>query len=429
VSPVTVSRALAALAAEGLVLVRPGAGAFIAAPRPAAEPADHSWQSVVLGEMTIDAAAMSPLFDPPHDEHTISLATGYLHPSLMPTRILSAAWTRAARLADVWERPPVSGLSSLRTWFARGAGPGIEPRDVTITPGGQAAISATFRALISAGETLLVESPTYPGAIAIARAAGIRPFPVPVDRDGVIPELLADAFARTGARAVYLQTALQNPTGAVLSPERRRAVLEVVSAAGAFVVEDDFARWLGHEVTPPPPLVNEDRDGRVVLITSLTKPTSPGLRVGAVIARGPVADRLRALRVVDDMFVARPVQEATLELVSRAGWPRHVSELSNVLARRRDVLIRCVAAHLPTARVTGRPTGGMHLWVRLPDGLDDVEVARAARDHGVVVMPGRGFFPAEPAGPHLRLTFAAAASEAELELGARRLARAVDEPD
>src|ERR1017187_6423952 len=380
VSPLTVSRALAELGRDGVVVSRPGAGTFVAQPRAGrhGDPADYSWQTVTLAERLIDAEG------------------------LMPLAALRSALTRAARLPDAWERPPAAGLHGLRSWFAQAVGSGADAQDVLITSGGQSALSAALRALLPSGAPLLVESPTYPGALAAARAAGVRPVPVPTDQRGVIPEHLAEAFARTGAQALFCQPAYHNPTGAVLATDRRPAVLGAAAAAGAFVIEDDFARWLSHHQRPPAPLLADDDDGRVVYITSLTKAATPSLRVGAMIARGPVAQRLHALRAVDDMFVSRPLQEAALELVSRPIWDRHLKDLSRSLSRRADVLFQAVNRHLPVVDAL-LPSGGMHLWVRLPRNLDDVEVAAAARHGGVIVMAGRPFFPAEPPGPHLRL--------------------------
>jgi DNA-binding transcriptional MocR family regulator len=425
VSPITVSRVLSELGREGIIVTRPGAGTFVAPPRdhrPPA-PADYSWQTVPLAERAVDAAGLSPLADPPHTEGVISLATGYLHPSLMPLAMLRSALTRAARLPDTWDRPPAAGLHALRSWFAQAAGPQIDARDVLVTSGGQSALSAAFRALLPAGAPLLVESPTYPGALAAARAAGLRPVPVPTDRDGIIPGHLAEVFARTGAQVLLCQPACHNPTGAALAQGRRAEVLSLAAAAGAFVIEDDFARWLSHTGRPPAPLLDDDRDGRVIYITSLTKAASPSLRVGAVIARGPIAGRLRTLRAVDDMFVSRPLQEAALELVSQPGWERHLRALSRALGRRAAVLAHAVQTHLPALDVW-RPEGGMHLWAGLPRDADDEQTAVAARRHGVAVMPGRPFFPAEAPGPYLRLTFSGAAGEADLDTGIRRLAAA-----
>ena len=125
VSPVTVSRALAGLASEGLIISRPGSGTFVAPALRTREVTDLSWQTVALADGALDAEEqLAPLFDPPYDDNLISLATGYLHASLMPTRGLAAALSRTARLPDVWERPPVAGIHGLRTWFAALPGPG-----------------------------------------------------------------------------------------------------------------------------------------------------------------------------------------------------------------------------------------------------------------------------------------------------------------
>jgi DNA-binding transcriptional MocR family regulator len=272
---------------------------------------------------------------------------------------------------------------------------------------------------------VLLESPTYIGAIAVARAARLRTVPVPTDDHGVQPDLLAAAFAATGARLFYCQPTFQNPTGTVLASQRRKQVLDAARQAGAFVIEDDFARWLSHERPAPPPLVADDTDGRVVHIASLTKATSPNLRVGALIARGPVAERLRALRLVDDFFVPRLLQEAALELVSAPAWRAHLSRLAGALAERRAALLTALTDHLPDLLVSRTPGGGLHLWARLPDHIDDLKLATQARAAGVLVSPGRPYFSAEPPGAYLRLSFAAAGDVGGLREGVHRLAKAL----
>ncbi|MCA1690176.1 MAG: PLP-dependent aminotransferase family protein, partial [Actinobacteria bacterium] len=286
-------------------------------------------------------------------------------------------------------------------------------------------LSAAFRAIAPAGAPILVESPTYIGALAAARAARLSPVPVPTDALGLLTDLLAGAFAATGARILYCQPTYQNPTGSELAPDRRRQILAVAREAGAFVVEDDYARWLSHERPAPPPLIADDDDGRVVHIASLTKVTSPNLRVGALIARGPVAERLRSLRIVDDFFVPRPLQEAAVELVGAPSWRRHLAALSTALVDRRTILLAALAEHLPDLAPARIPAGGLNLWVSLPPGADDLRVAQASRDAGVLVNPGRPYHAAEAPGPHLRLSFAAAPNAAALEEGVRRLGRAL----
>ena len=386
---------------------------------------DLSWQTAALGDRTVDSASVEFLLQPEAAE-TVSLAGGYPHPDLLPTRALAAALARAARRPDAAARPPLEGLDALRGWFARVAGGGVTAKDVLITSGAQAALSTAFRAIVPAGGTVLVESPTYIGALAVARGARLRAVPVPVDRDGVRPDLLADAFAATRARVFYCQPTFQNPTGAVLGAERRRAVLAIVRDAGAFVIEDDFARWLSHGTTTPSPLAADDDDAHVVHIASLTKATSPNLRVGALVARGPVAERLRALHVVDAFFVPRPMQEAAVELVSAPAWPRHLRRLSGALLQRRDALIDALGKHIPDARLASVPTGGLNLWLSLPRETDDVALAGQAREAGVLISPGRPFYAAEPPDPHIRLSFAATPGVTQLEDGVRRLASALD---
>ncbi|WP_179851758.1 PLP-dependent aminotransferase family protein [Streptomyces sp. Ag109_G2-15] len=437
VSPVTVSRALAQLAAEGLVVTRPGAGAFRARPHAVAAPAgDTSWQEVALSAdgasdlvpRTVDASGVTvSLTTPPPG--VLEFSGGYPHPSLQPERAMAAALARAGRRPGAWGRPPLEGLPELREWFARGIGGAVTAAEVLIAAGGQAALATALRALAPPGAPVLVESPTYPGMLALARAAGLRPIPVPVDPDGVRPDLLADAFRATGARLFVCQPLFQNPTGAVLAPDRRAEVLRIARAAGAFVVEDDYVRRLVHaDAGPlPRPLAADDPDGVVVHVGSLTKATSPSFRVAALAARGPVLERLRAIQVVDSFFVPRPLQEAALELVGSPAWPRHLRALSAELKTRRDTMTTELALHLPELALPHIPSGGYHLWLRLPDGADEAALTAAALRAGVALTPGRPYFSAEPPAGHLRLSFAAVAGTGEIAEGIRRLRVACDE--
>ncbi|MFF9219456.1 aminotransferase-like domain-containing protein [Streptomyces viridosporus] len=437
VSPVTVSRALAQLAAEGLVVTRPGAGAFRARPRvPAAPAGDTSWQEVALSAdgaadlvpRSVDASGvLVSLAAPPPG--VIEFSGGYLHPCLQPERAMAAALSRAGRRPGAWGRPPVEGLPELREWFARSVGGPVTAAGVLVTSGGQSALTTALRALAPPGAPVLVESPTYPGMLAIARAAGLRPVPVPVDADGVRPALLADAFRASGARVFVCQPLFQNPTGAVLAPDRRGEVLGIARAAGAFVIEDDFVRRLVHEDAGPlpRPLAAEDPDGVVVHVCSLTKATSPSFRVSALVAHGPVLERLRAIQVVDTFFVPRPLQEAALELVGSPAWPRHLRALSAELRVRRDAMAAALRLHLPELALPHVPSGGYHLWLRLPDGTAESALTAAALRAGVALTPGRPYFSAEPPAGHLRLSFAAVAGAGEIAEGVRRLRSACDE--
>jgi DNA-binding transcriptional MocR family regulator len=427
VSPVTVSRALATLSAEGVLGTRPGSGTFVADRGPVAgtHRLDTTWQTVALGDRAIDAGALQTYLEA-NPRGALSLAGGYLHHSLMPVRALSIAAHRAVSKSETWEVPDPRGLMGLREWFASHHGAGFGPADVIVCNGGQSAISASFRALVPPGATVVVEAPTYPGALAIARAAGIRVVPVPMDEDGILPDLLAEALDASGSKAVYLQPTHHNPTGLVMSAGRRREVLDVAARAGAFVIEDDWARWLGYEGTNPPTLISMDGQGRVIYISSLTKPAAPSMRIGALVARGPVADRLRAIRMVDDLFVNRLTQETALELVRSPGWSRHIVEVGRALRERRRVVAEALGQHAPDLGLPRLPRAGMHMWVTVPEEVDEAAVVEAGRRHGVVVGAGRPFFATEPPSSHLRLSFGGAANHDELRESVRRLGSALE---
>lgn len=421
--PGTVQRAVSQLVAEGLIQTRPGRGNFVAQRVNTIAPADLGWQSTVLGERMVSADGLEELLEVPQPG-VIPLTIGYLPEDLQPLPQLAAASARAARRPGVWGRVPSEGLEGLRTWVARDAG-GLRAQDVLITSGGQAALSTAFRGLAVPGSPVLFESPTYIGALAAARGAGLRPVPVPADRHGVRPDLLEKAFSSSGARLFYCQPTFANPHGATLAVDRREAVLQIVRSAGAFLIEDDPARDLFLEKEPPPPLANQDHEGHVVYVRSLTKFVVPGLRIGALCARGAAGARLKTARIVDDFFVAGILQETALEFLASPAWRRHMRTVRNILRTRRDALVEVVRRDLSQTNLPLVPEGGLHLWLRLPDKIDDIRLSEELRKEGVVVSAGRHWFPAEPPGSFLRISYAGAEIDV-LSEGVDVLARVLD---
>ena len=404
VSPNSVQRVLRDLATEGLVDVRPGAGSFVAAAAPPHSPADTSWQESVLGaRMPPELSRTLDLWRVPGSE-VVRLKGGYLDDELLPHAALDAAMTRAIKRSRSWGRYPIEGSPELRRWFASEID-GIHASEVIVTAGGQTALSVAVRALIRPGESVIVESPTYTGLIAIVRSHGAEVIPVPMDSEGIRTDLLADAISRTGSRLLVVQPAFANPSGVTLAGHRRRQIIELAEQHSLFVIEDDYARYLGIDGDPPPPLTAQDPNGHVVHIRSLTKPVGPGMRVAALCARGPALARLRAAKMLDDFYVAGPVQEAAVEFLNSPAWPRHNRQVRRALGERRDALLGSLGRLIPQIEVAAVPRGGMHLWVRLPDGLDDRDVAAAAHAEGVMVGEGTPWFPAESDHSHLRLTF------------------------
>ncbi len=423
--PSTVQRAVSQLVAEGLIETRPGRGNFVAQRNSSTAPADLGWQTVVLGGRMVSTDGLDKLLEVPRPG-IIPLTAGYLPEDLQPLPQLAAAAARAARRPGVWGRAPSEGLEGLRIWLAHNGGAGLRAQDILITSGGQAALSTAFQTLAMPGSPILVESPTYIGALAAIRAAGLRPVPVPTDSQGVRPDLLEEALSSSGARLFYCQPTYANPHGAMLANDRRDAVLRIVYSAGAFLIEDDPARDLFLDKEPLPPLASQDPEGHVVYVRSLTKFVVPGLRVGALCARGAAGARLKAARIVNDFFVAGILQETALEFLTSPAWRRHMRTVRKILRVRRDALVEVVRRDLPQASLSLVPSGGLHLWLKLPDEVDDVLLAEELRREGVLVSAGRHWFPAEPPGSFLRISYAGAEIDV-LSEGVAVLGRVLDD--
>ncbi len=408
--PVTVQKALRTLAGQGLIETRPGVGTFVRAVH-AARPADYGWQTAALGTSSAVSPTMpTALRTTPND--VIAFHSGFPDRELLPERLVRTALARAARTDAALSRPPAAGMPELQSWFAaelRAATPADvaapTSRDVIVLPGSQSGLSAAFSALAGAGRPVLLESPTYWGAIQAATRAGVDVVPVPSGPEGPDPDDLSRAFRETGARLFYAQPNYANPTGAQWSPDRARQVLDVVRVHGAFLLEDDWAHDFGITTTPAP-LAATDDSGHVVYLRSLTKSVSPGLRVAAVVARGAARDRLLADRAAESMYVSGLLQAAALDVVSQPGWDRHLRGLRQQLRARRDLLVASLAEHAPDAHVAHVPAGGLHLWARLPDDTDLARLVGECATAGVVLAPGTEWFPAEPTAPFLRLSFA-----------------------
>ncbi|MGN7780818.1 PLP-dependent aminotransferase family protein [Mycolicibacterium sp. 22603] len=409
-SPVTVQSALRSLAGRGLIETRPGVGAFVSAVR-AVGPRDYSWQTGVLRSGPA-AAAQTPTALRSARAGAIALHSGYPDRELLPERLVRAALTRAARSDAALGRPEPEGMASLRAWFAAELAAQTPAhltaptmRDVIVLPGSQLGLGALFRSIAGPGGTLLIESPTYWGAIIAARQVGVTLVPVPAGPQGPDLDALERAFAETGARAFYAQPNYANPTGAQWNPSIGSHVLDIVRRHRAFLVEDDWAHDFGID-TDATALAARDDSGHVVYLRSLTKSISPGIRVAAVIARGPLHTRLLGELHAQSLYVSGLLQAAALDIVTQPGWQTHRRALRKMLRARRDLLVEAIATHVPDAGIGAVPPGGLNLWVRLPDAVDLDRLITDTELRGLVIAGGDQWFPAEPTGRYLRLNFA-----------------------
>ncbi len=401
VSASTVSKALGQLQKAGLVEARPGDGTYLReAPEPIA-PEDFEWQTAILGAKSQSSELLRLVKTQP--PASLSLASGYMDESLLPAAELSRASTRANRDSSCWARAPVEGLHSLRLWFARRLDPRLRPDEVFIVPGGQAAIRTVFQAICSPGEAMIIECPSYVGAIAAARALGISVVPVSIDTEGLVPERLEQALKQTGAKAIYCQPCFSNPTGATMSENRKKEILALAHKYECFIVEDDYVRELSFGELKLSSLLSQDPKGNVISIHSLTKSVAPSLRVGAIAARGPIMARIRAARVLDDFFVAKPLQQIALDFVDSAAYEKHLRKVRTALAQRMQRVFELLPLKTPRLKLRLKPKGGFCLWIELPAGITERNLLHFGQVRGLRLSPGEDWYPGEPSGQFIRL--------------------------
>jgi DNA-binding transcriptional MocR family regulator len=399
-SPVTVQKALRTLVGQGVIESRPGIGTFVRAIR-TARPNDYGWQTGALGSpqnrLPNSSAALRTT-----SNDVIALHSGYPDKELLPERLVRAAFARAARSEAAVSRPPAAGVPELQSWFAAELGaimlPGLTApvaSDVVILPGSQSGLSTLFRALVGAGRPLLIESPSYWGAMLAAAQVGVQLVPIPSGPRGPNPDDLDRAFAQTGARGFYAQPNFANPSGGQWSAELRDTVLGIVREHGAFLIDDDWA----HDFAA------RDDSGHVVYLRSLTKSVSPAVRVAGLIARGPARDRILADTQAQSMYVSGALQAVAIDVVTQSAWRTHLRSLRQQLTARRDLLVDALREHAPSAHLEAVPRGGLNLWLRLPDETNMQLLTRDCEARGVLVAPGDDWFPAEPTGRYLRLNY------------------------
>ncbi len=408
-SPVTVQKALRTLIGQGVIESRPGVGTFVRALR-TARPHDYGWQTAALGAPQFRVPqASAAMRTTPND--VIALHSGYPDRELLPERLVRAALARASRGDAALSRPPAAGLPELQSWFAAelglGSPTGVSPPtagDAVILPGSQSGLSTLFRALVGAGNPVLIESPSYWGAMLAAAQVGVRLVPVPSGPRGPDPADVDRAFAQTAARAFYAQPNFANPTGAQWPADVADQILGIVREHGAFLIEDDWAHDFGIDAQSAPLAIRDD-GGHVVYLRSLTKSVSPAIRVAGLIARGPARDRILADSQAQTMYVSGALQSAALDIVEQPAWRTHLRSLRHHLAARRDLLVAALREHAASTHLEIVPRGGLNLWLRLPDDTDLHRLVRDCEARGVVVAAGDEWFPAEPAGRYLRLNY------------------------
>jgi DNA-binding transcriptional MocR family regulator len=298
-----------------------------------------------------------------------------------------------------------AGLPALRERIAEHVsetGLPTRPDEILVTTGAQQGIGLAALLLGGAGQSVLVEEATYPGALDITRGLGMRPVGVPLDGEGVVPEALEDLLERVRPAFVYLVPAHQNPTGSVLAATRGRRVAELSARYRVPVVEDHALRDLRLDRSRvPAPIAAHAPDGSSITIGSVSKVLWAGLRVGWIRAARPVIERLMRVKIGADMGSPIPSQRMTATLLPRMG--EAVEERRASLTQGYEALSAALSEHLPDW-TWDEPRGGCTLWVRMPGG-DARALGQVAQRCGVNVVPGQVLSAEGRHADRLRLPF------------------------
>ena len=333
------------------------------------------------------------------------------------TRTVAYAWSRRR---DLWLYAPPLGLEELRTEISRRlSDSGIlrSADEILVVSGAQQGLDLLFRTFTDPDDVVAVESPTYSGALALARVSGVALLPLPVDEHGPDPRPLL----QRSARLVYVMPERQNPTGVTSSEERRAALLEAAASAGALVVEDGFEE-------PEPgrlPLAARDPE-RTVWLGTLSKDLVPGFRIGWIAASRPVIERLARLKKATDFQTPVPLQAAVAAFLKAGADRKARASRAEEVLQRAATAAAALSEHLPETRWWGGEGSNPLFWLHLPDGLSGRHVAEAAAARGVVVSPGQDFDPKGQDRPNVRLSVSRV-ERRDIEPGIARLGQAVNE--
>ena len=370
----------------------------------------------------------------------ISFAGGLPAPELFPIERFDEACHTVLRQngAAALQYGPTEGYLPLRELIVRNMrryGIVAEAANVLITCGSQQALDLIGKLLIDPGDRVLVEAPTYLGALQAFSIYGAKYVPAPVDRHCIRTEELHDAL-HSSPKFMYILPNFQNPAGVTLSEDRRGKLILIADSYGIPIVEDDPYGQLRYEGEHCTPLVVLDRiqrrtdeqfmSGNVIYLSTFSKLIAPGLRVGWVVAPQEVIARLVQLKQGADLHTSTFTQTVAYEVARDGFLDQHVKRIRVLYRERRDTMLAALTEFFPSEATWTRPEGGLFLWVTLPPQTNSEELLQAALRQNVAFVPGDPFYPDEPDGCHMRLNFSNCTPE-RIREGIRRLGTAVKE--
>jgi len=327
------------------------------------------------------------------------------------------------------------GYVPLREMIARHTaryGINVTIDNILPTSGSQQALDLIGKIFINRGDRIIVESPTYVGAIQAWNAYGAEFIPVPFDENGMVTNEL-EARLRAGPKFIYVLPNFQNPTGATLSYERRLQLIELADRYGVPIVEDDpygQLRYEGENLPAIEVLDSQTRSqtdcylGNVIYLSTFSKILAPGIRLAWVIAPPEIINKLILVKQGADLHTSTFNQIVAFEVAKRGFLNEHVKIIRKVYKERRDIMLDTLTEHMPEGVNWTRPQGGLFLWVTLPECLNSEDLFDEALQEKVAFVPGSSFFAEGGGNNTMRLNFSNARPE-KINDGIARLSKVI----
>ncbi|MDP3669722.1 MAG: PLP-dependent aminotransferase family protein [Telluria sp.] len=337
----------------------------------------------------------------------ISFAGGLPSPATFPVAQMKAAFDKVLSENGqvALQYGPTDGYPPLREWIADSLstdGCKIAPEQVLMTSGSQQALDLLGKVLIDEGSRVLVETPSYLGALQAFSVYRPEFKSVATDEHGLVPSSIAPLAE--GARMLYALPNFQNPTGRSLSVERRLELVDTCARLGLPLIEDDPYGALSYKGEPFPKMLTMNPDG-VIYMGSFSKVLTPGIRLGYVVAPLPLVRRLELAKQAADLHTAQLTQMVVHEVIKDGFLEQHIPSIRALYSNQCQVMLEAMAECFPDTVSWTRPEGGMFIWVTLPQQIDAMKLLDQAIAAKVAFVPGAPFYANEPATNTLRLSF------------------------
>lgn len=357
----------------------------------------------------------------------ISFAGGLPSPATFPVERMAKVCNEILANAPsaALQYGPTEGYLPLRQWVAERHskdGVRIDVNQVLITTGSQQGLDLLGKVLLDVDSKLLVETPTYLGALQAFSLSEPKFVSVPSDDHGLVPSALTRDYT-DGARFIYCLPNFQNPTGRRLPLERRKELVRIATAAGLLLVEDDPYGALSYSGEQLPTLLSMNPKG-VVHMGSFSKILAPGLRVGYLIAPEELHRKLVQAKQAADLHTPSFTQRIVHETIKDGFLDQHIPKIRDLYASQCRVMLDAMQQHFPSTVSWNQPEGGMFIWVKLPQGVDSNKLLEKAVAENVAFVPGTPFFANEPQTNTLRLSFVTVSKE-KIQEGIARLGKII----